>query len=686
MLTACFALAVLAYAACGLLLARGWRGSRAGLLCLGAAAGTCLWALAGLIDAVAEGRLAGVVELVNGLRAALWVWLVYGILGLVRGGKVAFAAPRSLLFRIGAGLAGLKLTLALLVLLPMASGPVLQLDRAAGLALAVLGLLLIENVYAASDRGMRWALKHLLIASGFLFACDMFRYADALLLRQFSEAAAVAQALLSAIVAPLLVVAAARIRQFSIAVHVARRFVLRTSALVFSGIYLLIVALTGYLLRQLDLTWGPVLQIASLAGALVLLALLLSSGQARAYGRRLVERSFFNFAYDYREEWLRFVAIMADERTDMHERAIRAVTEPLDCSAGLLYLRGGDGWRCASAWNWLQAANGPPPPSALLAGLEAGPVTAVDLRSEEAAWPDRPPGAWLLLGLRSRDRCQGFLLLGRPRVVRRLTWEDHDLLGIFAAQIGGYLAEEEAARALAEAQRFTSIAKGFSFVAHDLKNVVTQLSLMLQQAKHHGDKPEFMQDTLLTVGESVDKMRAVLLRLREGAEGGAMRAVDLMTLVARIAKRRRRAGQALRLDLAPGPITVSAEPEAVASIVENLIDNAREASGDAVEIALTLGTAEGGWALLEVRDDGPGMSREFVAGRLFRPFVSGKADGFGIGLYQCREWAERWGGQLEVASVAGAGTSVRLRLPLLAEAPAPRPRLDPAGTALRACG
>src|SRR4051794_13176265 len=282
MLTACFALAVLAYSACGLLLARGWRGSRAGLLCLGAVGGTWLWAVAGLVDATTAGRAAGVLEIVNGLRATLWVWLVYGILGLVRDGEVALADPKNLLFRIGAGLAGLKLVLALLVLAPPAAGPVLQLDRAAGLTLAVLGLLLVENVYAASDRGMRWALKHLLIAAGFLFTFDMFRYSDALLLRQFSEVAAVAQALLSAIVAPLLVVAAARIRQFSIAVHVARRFVLQTSALIFSGVYLLIAALTGFLLRQLDLIWGPVLQIASLMGAFVLLALLLASGQARA--------------------------------------------------------------------------------------------------------------------------------------------------------------------------------------------------------------------------------------------------------------------------------------------------------------------------------------------------------------------------------------------------------------------
>ncbi|MGD9507060.1 MAG: XrtA/PEP-CTERM system histidine kinase PrsK [Geminicoccaceae bacterium] len=690
MLTACFALALLSCSLCGVLLARGWRGPRAGLLLLAAVGGTWLWAAIGLIDAAAAGQLAGELEIVNGLRAALWVWLVYAVLGLVRSGTVAFADWRGLLFRLGAGLAMLKLVLAILALAPDAAEPVRQLDRAAGLTLAVLGLLLVENVYTASDHGMRWALKHLLIAAGFLFAFDMFRYADALLVRQFSDVAAVAQALLSAIVAPLLVVAAARIRQFSIAVHVARRFVLHTSALVFSGIYLLIVALTGFLLRQLDLTWGPALQIASLIGALVLLALLLSSGQARTYGRRLIERSFFNFAYDYRGEWLRFVANMADGSAGMHERVIRAVAEPLDCSAGLLYLRENNGgYRCVSAWNWRQAANGRPPPSSMLAGLEEGSATVIDLRHAGTTWPDRSLGAWLLLGLRSRDRCLGFLLLGRPRIVRRLTWEDHDLLGIFAAQIGGYLAEERAARALAETQRFTSVAKGFSFVAHDLKNVVTQLSLMLQQARHHGDKPEFMRDTLLTVSESVDKMRAVLLRLREGFEEGAKRPVDLVSLIESVAEQRRRTGQALRLDLARGPLIVSAEPGAAAGLVGNLIDNARDAGGETVEIVLTLAPTEDGYALIEVHDDGPGMSPEFVAEHLFRPFVSGKPDGFGIGLYQCREWAERWGGQLDVASVPGMGTSVQLRLPLLPEGSTVqpvKPMPDAAASALRACG
>jgi hypothetical protein len=174
-----------------------------------------------------------------------------------------------------------------------------------------------------------------------------------------------AQPLAAALAAPLLVVAAVRVRDFSINVHVARRFVLQTTALVASGAYLLSVAAAGLLVRRLGLPWDPALQAAFLFGALLLLAALLSSGQVRAHGRRLVERSFFSFAYDYREEWLRFAATLTagGGGRPLYERAIRAAAEPLDCSAGLLYLPDRDGtYRCAARWNWLQAAAAPPPP------------------------------------------------------------------------------------------------------------------------------------------------------------------------------------------------------------------------------------------------------------------------------------------------------------------------------------
>ena len=62
------------------------------------------------------------------------------------------------------------------------------------------------------------------------------------------------------------------------------------------------------------------------------------------------------------------------------------------------------------------------------------------------------------------------------------------------------------------------------------------------------------------------------------------------------------------------------------------------------------------------------MSRAFIEGDLFKPFTSTKKAGFGIGMYQCRDWIERWHGRLDVASEPGAGTTIRMTLPLAEEA------------------
>jgi signal transduction histidine kinase len=75
--------------------------------------------------------------------------------------------------------------------------------------------------------------------------------------------------------------------------------------------------------------------------------------------------------------------------------------------------------------------------------------------------------------------------------------------------------------------------------------------------------------------------------------------------------------------------------------------------------------------IVEVGDDGPGMSADFIHERLFAPFHSNKHGGFGVGVYQCREFARERGGDLDVISSPGSGTTMRLRLPVVARAEEP---------------
>jgi signal transduction histidine kinase len=74
--------------------------------------------------------------------------------------------------------------------------------------------------------------------------------------------------------------------------------------------------------------------------------------------------------------------------------------------------------------------------------------------------------------------------------------------------------------------------------------------------------------------------------------------------------------------------------------------------------------SEPNWVVLAVEDNGCGMSPEFIAGGLFRPFQTTKKSGLGIGMFQSKMIVEGHGGRITVASEPGKGTTFQVLLPL----------------------
>ena len=69
--------------------------------------------------------------------------------------------------------------------------------------------------------------------------------------------------------------------------------------------------------------------------------------------------------------------------------------------------------------------------------------------------------------------------------------------------------------------------------------------------------------------------------------------------------------------------------------------------------------------MVSIKDNGQGMSSEFIRERLFRPFDSTKgSQSMGIGAYQARDYVRALGGQIEVSSAVGDGTTFSIRLPV----------------------
>jgi putative PEP-CTERM system histidine kinase len=213
------------------------------------------------------------------------------------------------------------------------------------------------------------------------------------------------------------------------------------------------------------------------------------------------------------------------------------------------------------------------------------------------------------------------------------------------------------------ARQFESFNRMSTFVVHDLKNLVLQLSLMNANAAKHKDNPEFQADMLETVDYSVQKMKIMLQKLSrtESAEQPLALAVEQVVRQAVSQKAAFEPRPQLLVDT-PG-LRVLADRERLERVVGHLIQNAIEATPRTGSVTIRL-AGEGGRAVIEIADTGDGMSEEFIRERLFKPFDSTKSAGMGIGAFESREYINELGGSLEVRSSPGMGTTFRVVLPL----------------------
>jgi putative PEP-CTERM system histidine kinase len=261
------------------------------------------------------------------------------------------------------------------------------------------------------------------------------------------------------------------------------------------------------------------------------------------------------------------------------------------------------------------------------------------------------------------DDIIGFVVLASSRTRMDVNWEVNDLLKTAGQQAASFLAQMQATEALLEVRKFDAFNRMSAFVVHDLKNIVTQLSLMMKNAKRLGNNPEFQQDMLLTVENTLDRMRQMMLQLREGATPpGAAFGVNLGAIVQRIEKVVAGRGRKLEVELLES-VDARGHEERLERIIGHVVQNAFDATEPTGRVWLRLDRA-GGQARIVVADTGQGMTQDFIRDRLFKPFQTTKQAGMGIGAYESFQYVQELGGKIEVESELKKGTTVTIRLPL----------------------
>jgi putative PEP-CTERM system histidine kinase len=218
--------------------------------------------------------------------------------------------------------------------------------------------------------------------------------------------------------------------------------------------------------------------------------------------------------------------------------------------------------------------------------------------------------------------------------------------------------------ALSEARQFEGFHRLSAFVLHDLKNLIAQQSLLVGTAARHKHKPEFIEDAIDIMGHSVAKMQRLMRLLRTGVSDSKPVATNLVLAVRDAVINRSGDNPVPELNCESDEIWMTMERDRMTSVIENLIQNAQDATADDGKVAVSL-VIKGNRAEIVIEDTGCGMDADFIRERLFRPFDTTKGDtGMGIGAYECQEYVHSLDGEIQVVSEPGKGTNMRITLPL----------------------
>jgi putative PEP-CTERM system histidine kinase len=674
-----YAIATMAFFILSVLLLTKWRGRLHWISLASACVVTTAWAAAIALHAFINTPLGMAAQSLEVLRGASWIAFLLILLDppeKLSFSKITKIKPYAL--GICAFLfVQLVATIYNALDLPDFSGGAMNLITNAGgrVAVAVIGMLLLEQFFRNMSEKSRWGIKFACLGLGGLFVYDFYLFSDAMLFRKISPEIWAARGIVNSLTVPLIAISLARNPKWSEGILVSRRILLHSATMFGAAFYLLAMAAAGYYLRYFGGDWGSVMQVAFLFGAIVLLMVLLFSGSVRSWLKVFISKHFYNYNYDYREEWVRFTRTLSTEGADLNERAIRALAELVESPAGVLFISR-DGGHCepSQQWNMNLSADFVPIHSGFCRLLEEK-QWVIDLQDVDShldiyegvtipLWLQNYAPAWLVLPLILHGKLFGFVILAKARSKIKLNWEVLDLLKIAGSQAASYLAQQESANALMVARQFESFSRMSTFMVHDLKNLVAQLSLLLSNSEKHKNNPEFQKDMIETIDHSVQKMKVLLQRLSRGASADATSNVLLENLLRQAVESKSPYLPKPVLEIQKTKLRVHANWERLERVIGHIIQNAIEATQKDGEVRVKL-SQDDQFAVVEISDTGSGMSKEFIRDQLFSPFVSTKVAGMGIGVFETREYVHQLGGKLDVTSLPSVGSTFRISLSIL---------------------
>lgn len=637
--------------------------------------GSAGWAASLALLPVAPDSLHRLLPLVEFLHDGLWL---YFLASLLQG-----AVAARWLNRLRKG------TIAIAVLLPCLAvawglapahaapyGP--PLLEFGSVLTALAALLLLEQIFRNSREQQRQSLKFMCVGVAVPFVSDLVLYLHAIGAGQPSADLWSVRGFISAMGAPLVAIAAYRHIAPRPGLFLSRQMVFFTTTLVAASIYALAVVAIFYSIDALGGSVATGIQIVFLFAALLLLLVLAGSRQLRARIRVFVAKHFFEHKYDYRGEWLRLIETLTshEDSTPLRRRAVKALTEIVNSPSGQLWLAHGDRgvFSCYAGWNsgTVSGALSHSDPMVSFLRKTGWVIDLIELRLhgdkyEGLDTTDISPlvaDMAIVVPLLQERELIGFIAMAAPDAPTSLNYEDYDLLKTAGKQVASYISQEIATELLTEHRQFEAFNRLTAFIMHDMKNVVAQQALVVENAQKHKTNPEFVDDAIETVRNGVMRMRRVIDHLQNTTTDRPVENVELGKIAMQAVSQCAHRLPVPRVKLADTQLRVRADRERLLMAVVHAIRNAQDATDDGGQIMVE--TEETGrHCTLTVIDNGSGMEQEFVRDFLFRPFFSTKGtQGMGIGMYQIRETVRAAGGTISIDTQPGKGTRLSMVFPL----------------------
>ncbi len=540
------------------------------------------------------------------------------------------------------------------------------------MALLIVALVNVEATLVATHGIAQNRMKFEAFGIMSLLAVMIFYYSQGLLYRTINMNLVPVRSSVF-ILAALMIGYSRAVRGNGVRVKVSRHVLFRSITLLVVGFYLLGLGFLGEGMRYFGVEFGRNLTIfIAFAGGILLLAVLFSDNMRRR-AKVYVSKHFYANKHDYREEWIKLTNRLSSCGTlsDVQDAVLTIYRETFGLAGASLYLLSRDEKRYVRASEQFMAESS----AEFLLSDELSSyfvkrervldITGKEypLRVAEKAVFERGK-TWLVVPLISSGRVEGLVALREQIVPEKLTYDDYDLMKVMARQAAQAITNLRLSEEIMEIRAMAAVSRISTFVIHDLKNLTSGLSLVVDNAAEHISNPDFQQDAIRTVKNTLFKMKNLIQRLKSIPEKGSLAAsvqdIDRLSRETVLEFEKMRSEK--RIAYNGAPIFSRVDGEEIKKVIVNLVQNALEASGEHSAVTVEI-CRENGAACIRVADTGCGITGDFLRNHLFRPFSTTKDKGLGIGLYQCRQIVEAHEGRIEVASEAGKGTVFTVVLP-----------------------